>query len=136
LSEKAAKPNGIPQDKPAESVKKFPGFARWYESYPKKENKAGALKAWVKHRCESIADDVIAATERVVSIKGWSAKDRFTPLPSSFLNARRWEDEPVPIYADRSSQGLTVAERNAALLAQVSGGIVGNTIESDARWVE
>lgn len=47
-----------------------------------------------------------------------------------------WVQNQSRPTSSRPVAAMTVSERNAALLAQVSSGIVGNTIESDARWVE
>jgi hypothetical protein len=130
LSEIEISPIKSPQSKSAVSVKAPAGFERWYASYPKREKRPDAVKAWVKQRCEQIADEVIAGTRRLVSIKGWSAKDQYTPLPASFLNARRWEDDPVPVIA-----GDNLHHQNAANIAAGKAKILrsgwGEVIEHD-----
>lgn len=64
------------------------GFAQWYAGYPRKEAKPHAEKAWRKLN----AADRTAALE---ALDTWPfpADKKFTPLPASWLNARRWEDE-------------------------------------------
>lgn len=63
-------------------------FDQWYAGYPRKEAKPNAIKAWRKLN----ASDRQAA---LAALETWPFPDdkKFTPLPASWLNARRWEDE-------------------------------------------
>jgi uncharacterized protein YdaU (DUF1376 family) len=65
-------------------------FARFWAAYPRKEAKAKALPAFRKQRAgrdlQAILADLRSRADE------W--RDRqFIPLPASYLNARRWEDE-------------------------------------------
>jgi len=71
-----------------------PGFAEFWNAYPRKEAKQAALKAWPK---------AVKLTSRTTLIEGAlrlaqdpNREDEFTPLPASWLNAGRWEDDPLP----------------------------------------
>ncbi|WP_447585849.1 helix-turn-helix domain-containing protein [Pseudoxanthomonas mexicana] len=70
-------------------------FAEFYAGYPKKESKPAAEKAWKRHKLDSEADAVIADVKARLATGGpWSGLDRqFIPLPATYLNGRRWEDE-------------------------------------------
>lgn len=70
-------------------------FDRWYATYPRKEAKANARRAFTKARKSAEMDTLMAGVERYVdSVKG---KERqFIALPATWLNAGRWEDEYAP----------------------------------------
>ena len=75
-----------------------PGFAEFWNAYPRKEAKQAALKSWPK---------AVKLTSRTTLIEGAlrlaqdpNREDEFTPLAASWLNAGRWEDDPLP---DRKS---------------------------------
>jgi len=64
-------------------------FNTWYASYPKKQGKKAAMKAFMNLKADALdaclADDLKARykdTER-----------QYIPLPSTYLNGERWEDE-------------------------------------------
>lgn len=68
------------------------GFDSFWKVYPKKEAKREALKAYMRAKVE---DSVLmeALLRYVDSVKG---KDRqYIPLPSTWLNQGRWEDEII-----------------------------------------
>ena len=72
-------------------------FAAFWKHYPKKVAKPQAIKAWnkVKPTGQTIAD-LMAGLERQKSSSDW-LKDggQFIPHPATWLNQRRWEDEPA-----------------------------------------
>lgn len=66
------------------------GFDRFWDAYPRKVGKPAAQKAWNKilHRTDLMAGlEVWKATEQ------WQ-DEKFIPYPATFLNQRRWEDDP------------------------------------------
>lgn len=70
-------------------------FDRFWEAYPRRQGKEAARKAWEKLRPnEALLEDMLAALERQRASNQW-CKDggRFIPLPATWLNGRRWEDE-------------------------------------------
>lgn len=70
-------------------------FDRFWEAYPRRQGKEAARKAWAKMRPdEALLEDMLAALERQRASDQW-CKDggRFIPLPATWLNGRRWEDE-------------------------------------------
>ena len=83
--------------------KTFPNLRPWQEnfdqfwkSYPKKVGKGAAFKAWRKHKCESISNRVTESIGPHKTCDMWTKEDgRYIPNPATFLNQRRWEDEPV-----------------------------------------
>lgn len=85
-------------------------FARWYASYPVKAAKGQAEKAWAKLR----PDDCL--TTRMIEAVGRQAENRrrlvddgrFVPEwkhPATWLNAKAWEDETLPLESRASEEG-------------------------------
>jgi hypothetical protein len=71
------------------------GFEEFYRAYPRHEARAGAEKAWNKLRPSvELRALILARIKRALNTGEWDL-DRigFIPLPATFLNGRRWEDE-------------------------------------------
>jgi hypothetical protein len=82
----------------------FPGFARFWDVWPKherKESKGKCLDSWKKAKAEGIADTVIADVERRKLSSSWT-KDagQFIPAPLAYLNQRKWEGADVSVNDD------------------------------------
>lgn len=79
------------------------GFGDFWSLYPRKEAKQAALKAWRKVKADELPA-ILAALRVATHTEQWQ-KDggQFVPLPASWLNGRRWEDEvTVPKQAPGS----------------------------------
>jgi len=74
------------------------GFEEFWETYPKKQGKAMALKAWVKlEATKELRLKILDAVKAQLSLPQWTKEGgQFIPLPASWLNGRRWEDEVAP----------------------------------------
>lgn len=77
--------------RPAES----PHFDRWWAEYPKHQDRLGALKAWHRHDCDAMVDRIVADTRRLKATAKWKAG--YIPMPATFINGARWEDESDPV---------------------------------------
>lgn len=64
------------------------GFDAFWTAYPRKVAKPTAIRAWMRQRPP--LDAVLDAVTRTT----WSDDPHFIPHPSTWLNARRWEDSP------------------------------------------
>lgn len=84
-----------PMNHPLEPSKKHPDqFDIFWNTYPRKVAKAAALKAWEKAvKCES-PEVIIEGARRYADDP--NREDRFTAHPTTWLNAHRWGDEPLP----------------------------------------
>lgn len=91
-----------------------PDFADFWAVYPRKIAKAAALKAWNKAVKSAAAEDVIAGARRYAEDP--NRAERFTAHPATWLNAGRWEDEPLPSRSSgpRDRQGEILAREMAA----------------------
>lgn len=76
-------------------------FSKFWSAYPRKSGKGAAEKAWAKIK----PDDALLATMlAAIAWQGESAewlKDggAYIPHPTTWLNAKRWEDEPSGVKA-------------------------------------
>lgn len=86
-----------------------PSFDDWYSRYPKKKGKHEATKAWNKltHADRCAAFDGLASIEAQVAVEG----NKYVPYASTWLNQRRWEDEPY--QAPTSTQTKNGRSRQA-----------------------
>lgn len=71
------------------------GFASFYEFYPRHQKRDEAEKAWRKLNPDlELQRALMAALARHRLQDAWLRNNgQFIPLPASWLNARRWEDE-------------------------------------------
>jgi uncharacterized protein YdaU (DUF1376 family) len=68
------------------------GFEDFWKAYPNKKDKQKAMKAWAKHQPDLAK--VLKALKTQKNSEQWKKDDgRFIPLPTTWLNGARWEDE-------------------------------------------
>lgn len=68
-------------------------FEAWWSTWPRKEAKAKAQAAYAKALKTIEADELARLTTEWFAARP-DLEPRFIPLAASWLNARRWEDEP------------------------------------------
>ena len=75
-------------------------FDTFWRSYPKKQSKGQAEKAFRKiNPDEQLLATMIATIERAKTSEDWCKEGgRFIPHPATWLNNRRWEDEDVETH--------------------------------------
>jgi len=71
-------------------------FDAFYDAYPKRMGRADALRAWGKAVKRADADKIIAA---VRAYPFDLSRPKFIPLPATWLNGCRWEDDPEAVAA-------------------------------------
>jgi hypothetical protein len=88
---KAIEATGIEQTESSAGAR----FSEFYLAYPRKEGRPKAEKAWRAGKLDRFADKILAdVVERVGDEGGWKGTEtKFIPLPATYLNGRRWEDE-------------------------------------------
>lgn len=71
-------------------------FAQFWEAYPKKRDKARARKAFDKLKPDhTLLDQILSALAWQTKSQDWTKDSgQYIPLASTYLNGRRWEDEP------------------------------------------
>ena len=82
-------------------------FEEFWKLYPKKTGKGAAEKIWMKisEPAETL-DKIKIALEWQKKSDQWGKQDgQFIPLPATYLNQRRWEDERVKTNFERFAEG-------------------------------
>lgn len=87
-------------------------FLAFWSAYPRREARQAALAAWQKLRPppETVAE-IMAGLDRWQQSRQWLT-DRVIPHPATWLNQRRWQDEPEPATTIRRTNGSTPHRRN------------------------
>ena len=70
-------------------------FGKFFEVYPRKENKVGALREWKKLKPDKVLTErIIEDVKRRSQTPDWLKDNgKYTPLPKNYLHDQRWEDE-------------------------------------------
>jgi hypothetical protein len=70
-------------------------FDSFWSIWPKKKAKEKALKAWLSLKPDdSLFQKILSDVEAKKDCEDWTKDGRqFCPLPASYLNGKRWEDE-------------------------------------------
>jgi hypothetical protein len=93
-------------------------FERFYDAYPRKEARAAAEKAFSKAAPDdAMLEAILAALEAAKASHDW-LKDggQFVPLPSSWINGKRWTDEVrVAVTAYTDDELAVIDAYNAAM---------------------
>lgn len=89
--------NLIPDSQTKTPIATPDGFAEFWAAYPKKVGKGAAEQSFKKARIGSqLIPVVLASVQRHIACEAWR-KDggQYIPNPATWLNQRRWEDEPL-----------------------------------------
>lgn len=83
-------------------------FNRWYSLFPRKDARQEAVCAWNDADEAGVLPEIAVlekALEWQIPVNDWNPRTRrnYIPLPATYLNARRWQDEP-PNFASQSFQ--------------------------------
>lgn len=72
------------------------GFLSFWNAYPRRVGKGAAAKAWKAAKPdEELTLKILSALEEAKASPQWRRDNgQFIPHPSTWLNQRRWEDEP------------------------------------------
>jgi hypothetical protein len=95
-------------------------FNGFWLAYPRKEGKASALKAWRRIRPNMDQADRILTAVMLQTKNNWHGREKqYIPLPASWLNGERWEDEIVPPKTNgKSANGVALRDRNGFFTAE------------------
>src|SRR6185436_10730899 len=77
-------------------------FIEFWALYPRRVNKQAAWRAWLKIADRPSLDMLIESLDWQREQPGWREDGgKWIPYPSSWLNGRRWEDEPCDVAPSR-----------------------------------
>lgn len=90
--------------KPRASLADPDSFDKFWKAYPKKQGKAQAEKAFAKHKPDDkLLANMIAAIHAQATSEQWiKGGGQFVPMPATWLNGRRWEDEGIHLGSTSS----------------------------------
>lgn len=92
---------------PAASKRPKPGsdadpyFAAFWAAYPKKKSKGDARRAWANALKRGVDPAHIVAAAQAFRQEREGEDPQFTPLPGSWLNKERYDDQADPEYTPR-----------------------------------
>ena len=71
-------------------------FERFWEIYPRKVGKGATRMSWKKLKpTQELVEQILASVQKHKTCEQWIKENgRFVPMPSTWLNQTRWEDEP------------------------------------------
>lgn len=95
------------------------GFDRFWRAYPLKKAKVAARRSWAKHAPDGpLVDAIVDAVEQQKTWRPW--REGFIPLPTTWLNQERWNDEPEPARENPKSRTAGNKDALARFLARRS----------------
>lgn len=70
-------------------------FDRFWKSYPRKEGKGACRKIWFRLKpSEELFEKMVTKVEQQKTSEAWTRdKGRYIPMPATWLNQERWDDE-------------------------------------------
>jgi len=74
------------------------GFEQVWATYPRREAKKDALKAWGQVQGDRHVDAILTALAWQTQSDSW--RRGFVPLPASYLRGERWMDENPTLQRD------------------------------------
>ena len=100
---KYIKENNININNPLTPTGESELFDEFWAAYPKHVAKKPARRAWDKlHADRDLLDALLTALEWQTRTEAWQRDGgRYVPNPATWLNGRRWEDEPQPGEPDK-----------------------------------
>ena len=98
-------------------------FAEWYSSYPRKKDKQGAKKAFLKvmkltgkNEKEAFGEyagkppaEKVAMMKQVATRQARETEPQYIPYPSTWLNGCRWQDSTDTAPTSNSTEGYSKA---------------------------
>ena len=108
----------IPPPPPRRAKKPAPSgqskdFEQFWQTYPRKVGKGAALRAWRSAKLNGTLPAILTALDWQQRSDDWTKDNgRYVPHPATYLNQRRWEDEPPAPPAWRACRrcGLECAD--------------------------
>lgn len=88
-------------------------FNTFWEAYPRKQTKEQAVKAWRKlSPSPELLNTMLASLDLLKQSPNWLENNgKFIPLPTTWINGKRWEDEVEPVQAPKPTQEPSFAPR-------------------------
>jgi len=103
----AGKAEGKGREQGKEGNKGAPGFEEFWQAYPKKQDKQDALKSWIRDKPDLAI--ILAALQWQKQSQNWKKDNgQFIPLPSTYLNGKRYLDEKPAVIMPTRPRGQSI----------------------------
>ncbi len=103
-------------------------FEKFWNEYPKKKSKGQAEKTWAKiNPDEQLVETMISTIRRAKKSEDWKKeKGKFIPHPSTWLNAKGWEDD----FSDneQDQQGKSMEDQVKCTKCKIRAPIPGDEL--------
>ena len=77
------------------------GFAEFWKAYPRKVNKAQALRSFKAQKVNGNLQEIIDDVELRCKQDDWMKENgQYIPYPSTYLNNRKWEEEKPEVNSE------------------------------------
>lgn len=104
-------------------------FGEFWDAWPtgqRKRDRHKAEQSWKRHKLDAMADQIITDVKRrAVEDQQWLRG--YAPMPTTYLNGRRWEDEFEAPKSLASAQRSTLADRNREAMEEWLSGSATTT---------
>lgn len=114
--------NSILSNSSLKRANKLSYFDEFWKIYPKKVGKGAAEKAWnkIKSPVETLEKIKQTLLWQIKSTEWIKEEGQYIPMPASYLNQRRWEDEPKTKQTTITKKVSKISsEEHAALMAEI-----------------
>lgn len=85
-------------------------FLRFWQEYPRKMGRENARRAWEKLAPDQhLTGVILSAVERDKDTDQWQRENgRYIPYPATWLNQRRWEDQPEVVQPEEPPRSYDI----------------------------
>ena len=97
------------------------GFDEFWQTYPRRQGKGAAIKAYEKALRRADVEEILAAAHRYATDP--NREDQFTAHPTTWLNQDRWLDDALPSRTPDRNGPMSASEKVAgwgAIAAQMT----------------
>jgi hypothetical protein len=96
-----------------EHVHEFTFFDTFWDIYKRKQGKQKARQAWKAHDLEQHASSILEDVKFRFEHEWKNTQLNYLPMPSTYLNGRRWEDERIEAATKQKEDIVTQSQRLA-----------------------
>lgn len=104
-------------------------FEKWYACYPKKQARANAEKVWARMHLDRLTTTIILKTKAFVEAYTAQGKLEYLPMPATFLNQRRWEDQ---LAVQKQEQPQAVEVKRDPRIRMFNGAVSARSSDTES----
>ena len=106
-------------------------FEEFWATYPRKEKKKEAREIWIRNKLDKIAQMIIDDVRLRQTLHTPWGERSFIPIPTSYLNGERWNDEIINPQATGATNGKS-SKQQGSYIDQLNkaGEIIRNNPEA------